>query len=339
MRCVAAALALVCAALLAPSAAVAARQARHARVQAFLLTSAPESMADLRAHAAAIGVVYPTYFYCEEGGGTITGADDPAITAELHALHKVVMPRFSCQEGATVHRILTEPALRERTLAGLVKIARDPAYQGLSLDLENDGAGDREALSAFVAALAGRLHRIGKRLTVVVVGVTSEDPSGAAALYDDRAIAAAADTVFVLAWGTHWEGSAPGPIAPLPYVRAVAAYVASLPNASRFVLGAPMYGLDWPERQGQAGRATAYQYARILGIAHAAGATPTWEPANGEMTFSYTGPAGVSHRVWYLNAQAVLARLRIARQHELAIGVWRLGSEDQALWSSPLLGA
>jgi spore germination protein YaaH len=36
-----------------------------------------------------------------------------------------------------------------------------------------------------------------------------------------------------------------------------------------------------------------------------------------------------------MDARAILDRLLIARRYGLAAGVWRLGEEDQALWSSP----
>jgi len=36
-----------------------------------------------------------------------------------------------------------------------------------------------------------------------------------------------------------------------------------------------------------------------------------------------------------MDAQSVADRLWIAREHGLAVGVWRLGGEDQSLWSSP----
>lgn len=55
-----------------------------------------------------------------------------------------------------------------------------------------------------------------------------------------------------------------------------------------------------------------------------------------ELTFAYT-QAGLEHRVWYLNAQAIAARLRIAREHGLGVGLWRLGEEDQSLWGSPFV--
>jgi spore germination protein YaaH len=365
-----------------------------APLQAFLLASSPDSFADLQAHAGAVGVVYPTYFECALPGGAVVGTPNPEVDAYAAAHQLVEEPRFSCQDGAVVHRLLTQPALRARTLAQLVALAAGPSYAGLNLDLENDGAWDRGAFTSFVRALAARLHALGRRLSVDVVGVSREDPRSATYIYDDRALAAAADTVFVEAWGVHWEGSAPGPLAPLPFVRAVARRLASLPHAHRFVLGVPMYGLDWPVVGGRPRRATALQYGGVLALARSVGATPVRDPGSGELTFAYGCPseatptglyrcpgeamltglsrhpngstptrlyrranesiptrlyrhpneaspthlhdayAGVTHRVWYLDARAVLDRLLIAHRYGLAAGVWRLGEEDQALWSS-----
>jgi spore germination protein YaaH len=318
-----------------PARAAGDRAGHRVGLQAFLLSSAPDSLLDLKAHARSIGVLYPTYFNCEIPNGRVTGADVPAITAYARARGIAVMPRFNCQDGPTVHRILTDPQTRMRTLARLAAIARHQLYAGLSLDLENDGPEDREALSAFVAALARTLHAQRKRLSVVVDGIGSEDPTDASGLYDYRALSASADSIFVLAWGAHWEGSPPGPIAPLAQAEADAGYIASLPHASRFVLGAPMYGLDWSEGA-PAGRATAYEYSGITALARSVGATPSRDSASQEMTFSYTA-AGVTHRVWYMDARTVLALLNIGRAHGLGVGVWRLGGEDQRLWSSPLL--
>lgn len=307
-------------------------------LQAFLLTSSPDSFADLQAHPGAIGVVYPTYFECALPGGGVVGADDPEVDAYAQTHGIALMPRFSCQTGPVVHRILSTPSLRARVLSRLVALAAGASYAGIDLDLENDGARDRRALNSFVATLASRLHAARRRLAVDVVGVTHESfPRPAAGFYDDRALAAAADTVLVMAWGTHWEGSAPGPLAPLTFVRRVADRIASLPHARRFVLGIPMYGLDWSTPRGAPPHATALQYAPILALAHSVGATPVRDPSSGEMTFSYT-LSGVPHRVWYLDGPAILTCIRIARRYGLAAGLWRLGEEDQSLWSSSPVG-
>jgi spore germination protein YaaH len=328
---VAAVSALLLCASLAPSAGAATRDARP---QAYLLSSAPDSLLDLRAHARSIGVVYPTYFQCALPSGRVLGSDVPAVTGYAREQQIAVMPRFNCQDGEMVHLILTDPALRAATLARLVQLARSPAYQGLNLDLENDGAADRRALSSFAAALAARLHAMRKKLAVVADGVSSDDPTRSTGFYDDRALAAVADTVFVLAWGAHWEGSTPGPIAPLAAASATATYLASLPNASHFVLGAPMYGLDWADGGGPANPATADEYTGIVALAHARHAVVRRDPASAELTFDYTDAAGSRHEVWAMDATAVAALLRIAHEHDLATGLWRLGEEDQRVWTS-----
>ena len=352
-----------------------------------MLSGAPDSLADLETHARDIGVVYPTDYACapvsgrivREGaaddaqgegpssggpdapggeglGGRGPGGEADAIAAYARSLGIAVMPRFNCQDGATVHTILTNPRVRARTMAGLAALADVPAFEGVNLDLENDTAADRGAMSAFVDALARALHAEGRKLSVDVVGVThEEDSSRQTDFYDDRAIVGAADDVFVMAWGAHWEGSGPGPIAPLSYVAAVARYVASLPHArGRIVLGVPMYGLDWPVPGGSSQRlaalrqspallrspapqqspATALQYANVLALARSTGATPQLDRSVDEPTFTYTH-AGVTHRVWYMDARSIADRVRLARKYGLRAGVWRLGREDQALWSSP----
>jgi spore germination protein YaaH len=299
-----------------------------------VLTSSPDSFADLQAHLGAVGVVYPTYFQCAIPSGAVLGAPVPALDAYATAHALAELPRFTCQDGPTVHRILTDPSLRARTLARLLALAAGAGYAGMNLDLENDGARDRGALSSFAAALAAGLHAEHRRLAVDVVGVQREDPRRATYLYDDRALVAVADTVFAMTWGVHWERSAPGPDAPLEFVRTVARRLATLPHARRFVLGVPMYGLDWPGRGGRTQPATALQYAGVAALARSVVAMPARDPRSGEMTFAYARGA-IVHHVWFMDARAVAERIAVARHYGLGAGVWRLGEEDQALWGLP----
>ena len=175
--------------------------------------------------------------------------------------------------------------------------------------------------------------------------MSSLGPGAPYAFYDDRALSASADTVFVMAWGTHWAGSAPGSISTLSLVSGVVGFLSTLPERSRFVIGVPMYGLDWaasgvngqPLSSQGTQLASAFQYPRALELVHSLGAHVVRDPLSGELSFSYTGAGGVTHDVWYLDAQSILDMLRIARHAGFQVGLWRLGSEDQALWSSSLV--
>jgi len=306
--------------------------------QVFLLTSASDSFADLQRHASSVGIVYPTYYDCAVPGGALTGTAQSAVGGYTSARGLQVMPRFNCQDGLTVHHILTAPRRRAATLTALTAIALQGTNRGICLDFENDGSEDRAAMSSFVSALAGRLHAHHRKLTVVVDGVTHEDAARSTGFYDDTAISAAADRVFVLAWGTHWAGSGPGPIATLAYVRGVARFVASLPHANRFAIGSPMYALDWPEGPpNEVEEASATQYSDISALAARVGARPRRDPVSQELTFHYLAPDGSTHVVWYMDAHAVDSILRIGEEAGLGVGLWRLGLEDQRLWTSGFL--
>jgi spore germination protein len=123
----------------------------------------------------------------------------------------------------------------------------------------------------------------------------------------------------------------------LPWATKVADYVAKQPNLAKFILGTPLYGMDWPSGGGPANPATALQYADTEALAAQVGATPTLDPVAQELHFSYTS-GGVSHDVWFNDLASVSQRVALARARGLGVGIWRLGTEDPAIWTDPQLG-
>ncbi|MEA2321612.1 MAG: hypothetical protein QOD81_1462 [Solirubrobacteraceae bacterium] len=303
---------------------------------AFLLATSGSSFEDFKVNYRRIGTVYPTFFACDRSSGQITGSDDAAVTQFAQDRRVKVLARFDCQHGPTLHRILTEPALRESTLAGLMSLVAEHGYDGINLDFESGAASDRDAYTAFVTDLATRLHGAGKALTVDVSAKRMDDDVNhpRSALYDYRALAKVADHVFVMAWGNHWQTSGPGPMADWSWFTSVVDYVAAQPDPGRYVIGAPLYGFDWPSGGGAANPGTANEYADLTARAQRVGATPQFDATAREAHFSYTDGSGAPHEVWFMTAQAVVERLDHARARGLGVGVWRLGREDQSLWAS-----
>ena len=305
-------------------------------VHAFLLASTDLSFADFQAHYRRIGTVYPTYYDCEPDGA-ISGRDDPLITGWARLRRVAVLPRINCQSQTRLHLILTDPSTRARTLDRLTELASHPGYDGLNLDFESGAASDRAALTRFVEDLASRLHARGKRISVEVSAKTQETTTGRSGFYDYAALGRAADTVFVMDWGLHWATSTPGAIDDLPWATAVADYVATMPNKHRYVLGIGLYGFDWPAGGGPSNPATPLEYADVMDLAARTGATPVVDPVARSPRFSYTDSNGVGHDVWYQDAVSADLRIRVARERGLGVGFWRLGREDQRIWSNPLL--
>lgn len=303
---------------------------------AFLLASTSQSFTDLRANYERIGTLYPTYYGCA-ADGSVHGRDDPLVTRWAQARAIRVMPRFDCQSPTRLHHILTDPGTRATVLAQLGDLAATTGYDGLNIDFEAGLASDRDALTSFMADLATILHGQGKRVSMAVSPTTRIVTSGRAAFYDYPVLATIVDTVFVMNWGKHWSTSGPGALSDLPWATEVAEFMATMPNRSRFVLGAAMYGMDWPAGGGPQHPATALEFTDVQSLMASVGAAPAWDSLAAAPHFSYIDAQGVGHDVWYTDAATLDAHIRLARDRGMGFGVWRLGREDQTIWGHPLL--
>lgn len=307
-------------------------------VQAFLLASTDQSFDDLQAHYQQIGVVYPTYFGCTAGGG-VSGSNDPLVTGWAEARKIEVMPRLDCQDVSSEEQILGQPSVRATLIEHLAALCREYGYQGFQVDFEDAPPSDRNAYTAFVTALAEKLHSQGDKLSTIVTAKYYNVMSGRAAMYDDAALSAVADYVFVTDWGIHWTTSTPGSIDEYNWFKRVAEYTATMPNKGKFVLGMPMYGIDWADGGGIGHPGAALEYEEIVAEQTAFGALPEWDSTALSPHFSYTDSSGVHHEVWYTDKQSIGARAQLAASLGLKIGLWHLGSEDQSVWELPQLAA
>jgi spore germination protein YaaH len=306
--------------------------------QAFLLASTDQSFHDLQAHYEQIGVVYPTYFNCGVGG-EISGSDDPLVTGWAEARKIEVLPRLNCQNVSDEERVLNEPTARARMIENIASLCRTYGYQGIQIDFEGAPPGERGAFTAFVTALAERLHAQGDKLSTAVTAKYYNIQTGRAAMYDDAALSVPSDYMFVLDWGVHWTTSSPGSIDEYSWFKRVADYTATLPNLSKFVLGMPMYGIDWPNGGGSSNPGTPLEYEDIVALETAFGALPEWDSTALSPHFTYDDGAGVRHDVWFTDKQSIGARTALAASLGLKIGLWHLGSEDQSVWELPQLAA
>lgn len=304
---------------------------------AYLLASTDQSFEDFRAHYRQIGVVYPTYFDCRGNALDLVGQDDPLVTRWAQARRVAVLPRINCQGTTKVHRILTDPVLRDRWLAQLGTLVTAHDYDGLSIDFEAGPASDRAAMSEFVEALAARMHAAGKLLTIAASAKTRDSLTHPrSGIFDYPRLSQAADWVFVMAWGLHWATSTPGAQDDAVWARGVAEYVATMGLKHKFVYGTNLYAMDWPAGGGPAHEAEAYQYGELMPRLAALGAAGQLDPVADNFHATYTDAEGVGHDVWYPDATTTGRRIRLAADRGLGgIGFWRLGLEDQRVWSDP----
>ena len=308
------------------------------QAHAFLLASTDRSFADFRANYRSIGTVYPTYYECNWSTAKLLGGNDPLITRYGQQRRVTVMPRFNCQSGETLNRILRNPTIREQWLDGVVGEVMDNRYDGAMIDFEAGYATDRDVYSSFIAELGDRLHARGKKLGLAVSAKTADVPNHPrSTFFDYNALSQSADTIFVMAWGIKWATSSPGAQDSLPWYTAVVNYVKSLPRPERFVMGMQLYGMDWTNGGGSANPANALEYDDVMALRARVGATPRYDATEDAWHFTYNDSRG-RHDVWYTDAATQNTRIQLARAAGLGgTGFWRLGREDQRLWQNARL--
>jgi spore germination protein YaaH len=306
------------------------------RIHAFLLASTDESFEALQRSYRKIGTLYPTYFNCRWNTSSIIGKDDPLVTGWAKLRQIDVMPRFNCQHANTLHLILNDPVAREASIAGVMSLVRAYNYEGINLDFESGLEEDRDELTDYVRMLGRRLHAEGKKLSLEVSAKWDGFSTSRNRFYDYPGLAPHADHIFVMNWGYHWTTSSPGSPDDLPYVKRAADYAATMPFKRRFVIGSPLYGMDWPAGGGPSHRATALHHDEVMAMVARYGARPRLDPTAYSWHFRYTDASGVGHDVWFNDRTTVAARMQVAKDRGLGFGVWRLGQEDAGVWDVSL---
>jgi spore germination protein len=148
------------------------------------------------------------------------------------------------------------------------------------------------------------------------------------------AIGRVANQVRIMAYDYHWATSAPGPVAPLPWVRSVLKYAKSQIPAHKIILGVPLYGYDW-----SGGNAQAVTWLQALRLARAHHVTARYDTSAQAPWFSYTDSSGRRHVVWFENQASSTAKFDVALGSQIGgVYLWMFGYEEPGTWPA-LAGA
>ncbi len=311
---------------------------------AFFVNWDDSSMSSLKENLGNLDTVIAEWLHLASDDGSLR-ENDPVRTANVTDYIRARRPDLSLVplvnnwngqrwEGAKLARMLADPAARKRTIEQILAFVEGHRYAGISIDFENIPVKAQADFQRFMAELYAVMH---PRKLLVSVNVPADD-----AAFDYRRLVKNADYLILMAYDEHWADGTPGPIASLPwFARVLHARQRDIP-ADKMIVAIGNYAYDWGP-PGQPAEERTFEEAVL--IAKESEGRLQLDRASLNPTFAYADDNDRRHHVWLLDAVTAFNQLVTLRSVQpRGVALWRLGSEDPALWQvfgkrGPLDGA
>lgn len=298
----------------------------HGIRSAFYVDWDPQSFFSLQRNINNLNLVIPEWMFIDPKADTIYTQVDARALAVMKKSGVPIMPMLSNNYktqflGEPVHRILTNPAKKERLITDVINILQKNHFAGVNVDFEELQENTDEPLIAFQKELYTRLHEKGLLVTQDIMPFNTD--------YNFEQLAKYNDYIFLMAYDQYAENTGPGPIAHQQWIEAAVDKVARKIPSNKLVLGLAAYGYDWPQH----GRATTITYQQALSTARESEGKIDFDNDSYNLHYNYYDDNDKPHEVYFMDAATTFNSLRFATEYGLAgTALWRLGSEDSRTW-------
>ena len=262
----------------------------------------------------------------------LTGARAHGARAVMHLSTYTEEEQF---DAGRAEHLLTDPAAQARLIAEIRRTLEEKGFSGLDVDFEYLPGALAEAYAAFLSRLRQALRTQGHFLWAALAPKTRPDQPGT--LYeghDYARVGAATDAVLLMTYEWGYTYGPPMAVAPLPNVRAVLDYAVTEIPAEKILLGVPNYGYDWPlpYRQGET-RAESLSNEEAVRRAVRYGVEIQFDESAQAPWYRYTAQDGILHKVWFEDARAQAAKLRLVAEYGFpGMGYWNIMRPAPQTW-------
>jgi putative cell wall-binding protein len=248
-------------------------------------------------------------------------------TAQAHGLKvlPIIASGWNEKGKAALDSLLASKTARSKLISGLLQMLRETGSDGVVIDFEFLSDVSGPYLTQFIRELSPQLKAQNKLLVMAVMARTS-----ATDWYQEFNYSQLAQNVDYLNIMTYdYSVSAPGPIAPLDWIKKVLNFTKSQGVAmNKVLLGIPYYGRDWTATaEGYNGASVAFSSAEKAIASYDAEVQrlTTSSDKVGIPYYTYTDTKLAQHTVFYDDLQSWEAKLSLLDQYGLGgIGSWSL---------------
>ena len=288
----------------------------------------------LRQNIGQLDRLVPEWLHLADDQGTIV---DDNLGKENQVLNEVrqtrpglvitpllnnINPQTHQWDGASLARMLADPAARSRAVESLLQYLQNNHLGGVDIDFESLPKTSQGDLTVFMQELYARLHPLGLEVSQAI---PFDDET-----YDARALSACSDYLIFMAYDEHWSSGAAGPIAAQDwYASGLRRRLSEVPP-EKLVIAVGNYGYDWAAGA-QQGASLTFQEA--IQRAQGENAAISFDSGALNPVYTYVDAQQQSHRVWYLDAATAFNEIAAAQPYgPRGFALWRLGSEDPTVW-------
>ncbi|MDG5790075.1 LysM peptidoglycan-binding domain-containing protein [Evansella sp. AB-P1] len=289
--------------------------------------------------------VSPSYFDVNPDGTLkVTAQFDPIFIQNMHNQGIRVTPFLSNHWDQELGRAML--ANREQAAQQIADVVIRYDLGGVNVDLENINHQDRDNFTEFVRLLREKIPS-SKEVSVAVAANPNGWTQGWHGAYDYAALAKYADYLMIMSYDESYPGSAPGPVASLPWVeRSIQYAIAQGVPKDKVVIGLAHYGRYWSEDGNIRGNGISnFQIQEMLSkYEHTITYDEKSQSVKAVVTVRENDPkmymmgrvlAPGSYTVWYENDQSYAAKVDLVQKYGIrGVGHWSIGQENRDIWNS-----
>ena len=294
-----------------------------------------EGIESLKNYTDKIDIIAPQ-FYEVSADLKLNGGIDPELQGIVRQKGLKVMPLVANTgfKQNVIHNLLLSEAAQNEVVDSLVAEAKKENYIGWQFDFENISYLDKNLYSAFVEKAAESMHKNGLILSVAAVSRSADYENSDmfknwSGVFDYARIAKAVDFVSLM---TYDDPKSVGPVASLPFIDDVLAYVAGKIPPEKLSLGIPLYNWGWSTDPLKKITADG-TYDGLLYIKGNFEHDLGFDEALGSAWLSYLWE-DKQYKIWYQDKRGFEKKLDIIKQKSFrGFSAWVLGVEDPEIWS------
>ncbi|WP_343588526.1 polysaccharide deacetylase family protein [Flavobacterium sp.] len=298
---------------------------------AFLVDWDPQSLFSLQKNVDKLNMVVPEWFFIDPKTDLLRTEIDTAALKVMKKAKVKILPLINNIneslgegdfDGDLIHQILHDKSKKERLINDIVKVLDKYKLQGINIDFEEFKENSDEPIIAFQKELYEKLHPLGY--------LVSQDIMAGNEDFNAKELSKYNDYMFLMAYDEHYASSVPGEVSSQKWIERIVDKTAKEIPSDKIILCFAGYGYDWEETE----EGETITYDQAIAIAKQHNATIKFDNNTYNNSFKYIDSNGKKHEVDFEDAATNFNTIRFSDEYGLAgTALWRLGSEDQRLWS------